>query len=114
VTVQSDDSFSTTVSLEKGTNNISVVATDGVGNSNSKTRTVERTSPTNWSLYAGVAAIIAIILVGIAIWRRRAELREKDVNSIKRRDERGPFPLHSYRRIQLMFTIKRKNRSKIG
>ncbi|KXA91725.1 hypothetical protein AKJ57_00105 [candidate division MSBL1 archaeon SCGC-AAA259A05] len=72
VEVHSDGSFSTTVTLEMGKQKINVKAWDGVNNSNSKSRTVERTTGTPWALYIGVAVVIAIVLAGIAIWRRRA------------------------------------------
>lgn len=71
VSVESDGSFSTNVSIKMGSQTITVTATDGVAKTTTKTREVERVSPTNWALYGGIAVVIAIILAAIAIWRRR-------------------------------------------
>lgn len=73
VYLSADGSFSATVPLEEGTNVITVRATDGAGNISQAIDaqvTVERTV-TPWTMYAMIAAIIAIIVAAIAVLRRR-------------------------------------------
>lgn len=70
VTLKSDGSFSTSVPVASGNNVVNVTAEDEAGNTTVKSRTVTRTVPVNWAVYATIAAIIAIILAAIAIARR--------------------------------------------
>jgi len=69
ISLREDGTFSTTVPLSEGDTIISVSAADEASNSNSESVTVTRTV-TPWSMYAAVAAVIAIILAAIAVLRR--------------------------------------------
>ncbi|KXB06454.1 hypothetical protein AKJ53_00185 [candidate division MSBL1 archaeon SCGC-AAA382F02] len=69
VTIDSTDTLTIGVPLQKGSNTIDIVASDSVGNTTVKSITVERTV-TPWTMYAAIAAIIAIILAAIAVLRR--------------------------------------------
>ncbi len=70
VYLESDGSFSTTVPLDEGNNIINVVATDTATNQTISSVTVKRTV-TPWTMYAMIAAIVAIIIAAIAVLRRR-------------------------------------------
>lgn len=69
--VGDDGSFEVDATLDQGTNDITVEATDEAGNAATETVTVEREDGTNWALYAAIIAIVAIILASAALWRQR-------------------------------------------
>jgi len=70
LTINSDGSFSISVTLSEGTNSVSIRATDSAGNVNSSGITVTRTV-TPWATYAIIVVIVALVLAAIAIFRRR-------------------------------------------
>ncbi len=69
VTIADDGTLTMTVPLRAGQNTIQIIAEDGVNNTAIKPISVKRTV-TPWTMYATIAAIIAIILAAIAILRR--------------------------------------------